>query len=462
MRRCFLLLILLASSLFSGAKEISVSLADQKLSKASKGFFIEDVVVSQREDSCLGYLHPEGPNKCIALYFKKNIHQELREFLVGSFPRQNGLNPLIIRVNRIFLYQASEGVRDYACLDLCLSFIRPENGLTEDFTSAVTVRKEQQFYPRRLDRLITDAFDSCLSQYDRRARSGLMIPVVIKPSQLNENPTHTAGYFRCYAGKQSGKGIYRTYFDFRDDRPDTTIDFKVFHDYNKNHPRLSKAWLKFPNDPKPGKCWGFYEGDSLYINGGRSYSLLTFEGDQFITYHRSSEYAREVTTAAIIGGVFGGFLGASFLGGLAAVSSDPDVIDKFRLDLFDGRLLSYEATDYTMVSSKVVLFASKKSIPGSTLKVFVDGKFQCELQAGNYSTFDLSCHHTNAKIKIVSSTGSESEIKIPLKLFKTEMYLLKVKKNNVIFTDRLYGQLKSDMLKDMTKENTVFHAELFN
>ncbi len=462
MKKILLTLTLFSLILYSSADEITITLAGKKLSTHLRGYYIEDVILSQREDSCLGFLHPLGPELCIAIFFETSISAGLKELLMTSMPKQADLQPLIIRVNRIFMYQVSEGVRDYACLDLSLSFIRHDRTLIEDLTSAVTISVEQQFYPRGLGKIIVNGFDSSFSQYDKRSRLGLLVPTIITSEQLKENPVYKPGYYRCFSGKKNRKGVYRTFFDFRDNLPDTSLEFKVFHDYNKNHPKLSKAYLKFTKDSKPGKVWGFYEGDSVYINGGRSYSLLTYEGDQFITYHRSSEYSRDVASAAIFGGIFGGLLGASLLGGLAAVSSDPDLIVKFRLDLFDGKLLLNDAPDYTMISSKVVFFLSKKSDPHATLSVFVDGQPQCEMKPGNYFTLDLSCHYSAANIKLVSSTGGESSRKIPLKLFKTEVYLLKVKKNNVVLSNRLNNQMKTDLLKSRTKENTVCHAELFN
>jgi hypothetical protein len=462
MIKTILTLTLFSLFLSCSAEEISISLGGRKLSIVIPGYYITDVVLSQREDSCLGYLHPFGPNKCIPIFFGNSIRSEVKEFLMNSMPEQAEMKQVIIRVNRIFIYQVSVRERDYACLDLSLSFIRPGKNLTEDFTSAVTVSEVQHFHPKNLGQLMVNAFDSGFSQYLKRLKLGLLVPVMITPEQLRENPLSQPGYYKCFTAKKPRKGLYRTFFDFRDNLPDTSFDFKILHDYNKNHPKLSRAYLKFSEGSKPGKFWGFCEGDSVYFNGGRSFSLLTHEGDQYTTYNRSSDYSRDVASAAIIGGIFGGFLGASLFGGIAAVSSDPDLMVKFRLDLFDGKLLPCDARDYTMVSSTIIFFLSKVSDPGATLSVFVDGQLRCEMKPGNYFTLDISCHYSIANIKLVSSTGGEVTEQLEANLLKTEVYLLKVKKDHTIFTGRLFDQMKTDMLKERTKENTVCRAELFN
>jgi len=462
MRKSLLLLILVTLVLSSAANEINISLAGRRLSVLLPGYYIEDVILSQREDSCLGYLHPYGPNKCIPLFFEKSILAELKEFLMNSMPRQAELQPMIIRVNRIYMYQTSGGVRDYDNIDLSLSFIRSGQDMKEDFTSVISVSAEQHSFPKGLAKIITDAFDQSNIQYLDRLKTGMLTQSIITPGQLKENPIYKPGYFRCYTGKNHRKGIYHTYLDFRDNVPDTSLDFEIFHDYNPGHPKLSRAYLNFSPGSKPAKCWGFCEGDSVYFNAGKSYSLLKKEGDQFITYSRSSEYTRDVVSAAIFGSVFGGLIGASLIGGVAAVSSDPNMIEKFRLDLFDGKLQPFEAKDYTMISSTLVFFLSKTSDPAAVLSLFVDGKLQCEMKPGNYFTLDLSCHYSNANVKLVSSTGGEVTEQLDAKLLKTEVYLLKVKKDRTIFTGRLFDQMKTDMLKERTKENTVCRVELFN
>jgi hypothetical protein len=332
--------------------------------------------------------------------------------------------------------------------------------LIEDFTSAISTSAPQEFFPKYLDKILINGFDSSMSQYNNRKSMGLIVPETITPDQLKKNPLSEPGYYRHLTENRLQKVLYRTYFDFRDNIPDTNLDFKICYDYNKSNPLLSKAYLKFCDELKPGRFWGFRKGDSVFINNGRSYSLLSREGDVFVNYGRSSEYAREVTTAAIFGGVLFGIVGASVFGGLTAATSDPAMIEKFRLDLFNGKLYPYDAKDYTSISSSLILFLSKVSDPNASVNVFVDGLLVCEMKPGNYCTIDLSCHHTEAKIKFVSSSGGELTEEVPLKLFKTYPYLLKVKKNHSITFTLLFDQMKTDILKERTNENTICRAEL--
>ncbi len=463
MRKSILALIFLTSLLSCHAGEFIICLAGKKLTNVLRGYYVGDVQLSHREDSCLGYLHPYSSKRFNPIFFEKNIRAEVKEFLVNSMPKQADLLPIIIRVNRIFMYQPTQGTQENTCLDLSLSFIIPtDKGLQEDFTSSASVSVYQKNLPASLAGVIVKAFDQCFSQYTYRLNKGLLVPDIITPEQLRENPICKPGYFKCFTSKNPIKGIYRTWFDFRDNLPDTAIDFKILHHYNTDNPKLSKAYLKFSNGAEPKEIWGFCEGDSVYINWGQSFSLLTKEGYTLSTYCRSAEFTRDVVSAAIFGWFFGGLIGASVTGGVAAVSSDPDLAEKFKLDLFNGKLLPYEAADYTLISSRVVFFMSKVSDPRATLGIYIDGQLLCEMIPGHYFTVDLSCHHSTADIKLVSSVGSEKTEQIALELFSTDVYLLKVNKNHSINFSHQHDQMKKDIVWNRTKEKTICRAELFN
>ncbi|MCX6306359.1 MAG: hypothetical protein NT040_15460 [Bacteroidetes bacterium] len=442
-------------------EDFTITLDGRKLSSPLSRYYIADVFLGQKEDSCVGYVHPYGPNRINPVFFKRNIREEVKNFLLGSMPVQTGLNPLIVRVNRIYMYEVTKGTYEYTGIELGLSFICPrDSGLVEDFTSAVSLEIFQKNIPAGFGQVVAMAFDQCFSQYADRMEQGLTRPKVITTEQLGQNPINKHECLNCFSALKPRKGLYHSFFDFRDNTPDSTVDFKILHDYNTGQPLLSKAFLKFPKGYKPGEIWGFCEGDSVYFNNGRSFSALTLEGDLFVTFNRSSEFTRDVVSAAIFGGVFGGVIGASLLGGVAAVSSDPDLAAKFKLDLFAGKLLPYDEADYTRISSRVVLFLSRVSDPGVSLAVYVNGERQCEMLPGNYVTLGLSCHYPVARIRLVASSGGETAGDIPVELYKTEVLLLKVKKNHEVVISHLHDQMKKDLLKKRTIENTPCRAQL--
>ncbi|MFZ4523067.1 MAG: hypothetical protein ACOYNC_15260 [Bacteroidales bacterium] len=461
MRTTIITLLFLLNFFAGFCDDFTISLAGRKLANPLPRYYVEDVFLSQREDSCLGYVHPYGPHRINPVFFNRGIWAELKEFLVGSMPKQPDLDPVIIRINRIYMYELTKGVYEYTCIELSVSFICPgDSGLMEDFTSSATLEIFQKNIPASFGEVVAKAFDQCFSQYADRKAKGLTRPKIITTEQLKGNPINRQECFSCFSAKKPPKALYYSFADFRDNTPDTIPEFKILHDYNAGTPALSKAFLKFPKGSDIKEVWGFCEGDSIYFNNGRSYSLLSSEDDFFVTYGKSAEYSRDVTSAAIFGGIFGGIIGASLIGGAAAVSSDPNAIEKLRLDLFSGKLLPFDATDYTRINSRAVFFLSKVSDPAASLAVYINGEQLCDMKPGNFVSVDLSCHHPVAKVRLVSSTGGETSEDIPLELFHTDVFLLRVEKDHDVTISKMHDQMKKDMLKKRTKENTVCKAEL--
>lgn len=462
MRRAFFVLMLLTTSLFGRSEDIISSLAAQRLSETISGYYVADVVIAQREDSCLGYVKPYATGNFNFLFFEKSIQAELKEFLKRSMPSGEGLRPVIIRVNRFFIFELEERSRAYACADMSLSFIFPrESGLNEDFTSSVRVILRQRLVPLIIPGLIVQALDQSFRQYSDRSLAGLIIPKIITPEQVKLNPLEEPGHFHCFAGGNRGKGIYRTFFDFRDNTPDTSIRFKVIHHYNTECPELTKTYLKFIKGQEPEKVWGFYEGDSVYFNGTRYYSLLSEQDGHFFTYNRIREYNPDIPTAIIIGGVVGGVIGASIMAGIMVGNTEISSTEKWELDMYDGKLLSPGDNDYTRIASTTVFFLSKGSDPQATLTVYIHDQPVCELNPANYFTLSLSCHFPTAEIRFVSSTGVEASKTIEPRLLKKDVYLLKVrKKDRKVDVDHLHDQMKTDVLKNQTPEKTICKKEL--
>jgi hypothetical protein len=456
----FLCLVLLCRTGFGS--DLAISLSGLTFSNPPQGYYLEDVVLSMQEDSCLGYLHPYGKNHSIVLFFGKNIRSELKDFLGRAMPFHEGFKPLIIRVNRFFIFQPGKGIADRSCLDLSLSFITRDNEeLTEEYTASDTQQKLQVSLDVTLPQLIYDAIDGCFRSYSKMKSQNSVPGIRITPAQLKENPYAGRDHFYCFGKHRCRKGIYHTFFDFRDDLPDTSHSFKIFYDINTKTPKLTKAILIFPKGEIQEKFWGFCTGDSVYMHAGNSYMLLTREGNQFTTFRRSDEYNKDVVSSAIFGSVFFGLVGATVFGGIAAATSKANEVEKYRLDLFDGTLFPYEMGDYTYISSNVVLFLSKVSAPSATLKVFADDQYLCDLSPGKYSVLRLSCHHSTLKLKFVSSTGGEVSEAIDLHFLKNDAYLLRVMKDKSIVFNNLFDQVKKDILQQRTTENTTCTTEFF-
>jgi len=448
MKKLFLLLFL--TFIFfnlSQAQEFIINLKDQKLKNYLPNRYIRDVFLVQLEDSCIGLITKGMVKTSTPVYFEKNIQGELSDFLMSSMPWKGGLAPLILRINRFYLYTFHKNENLYACIELSITFItRQDSVFSEEFTAMAAPSKFYFEADQTIPFLVTEAFDQCFLKYTERLQKGLIVPLMVNDQQVKENSLVQPGHYRCSIHKERKKGIYLSYNDFRDNLVDTNFHFTIHPNYNHDNPELTQTYLKYKGESPPKDIWGFSDGDGDFIKVGRSFCRLTPDSNIFYTYTRSSEYAQDITTSAVFGGLFFGVVGAALFGGLTAATTNSKYIIKTRVDPFYGKLVPFESDDYTRIASTVVFYYSKKSVPDVTLCVLVDGREKCILTPDTYLEMDFSCHYPEANITLVASNGVRSVQVIPLELNKTTVYLVKLLKDRTFLFNKLHGELKTDYL----------------
>ena len=443
----FLLLVTFFFFNLSQAQEFIINLKDQKLKAGLPNRYVSEVLLVQSEDSCLGLITKGLVKTSTPVYFEKNIKDELSDFLRRSMPGKEGTAPMILRINRFYLYTFHKNENLYACIELSITFITSQDSVFfEEFTAMASPAKFYFEADQTVPFLVTEAFDQCFSKYSERLQKGVIFSFPVNEQQVNENPLVQPGHYRCSVHKERKKGIYLSFYDFRDNIVDTGFHFTIHPNYNNDNPELTQTYLKYKGDSPPKDIWGFSDGDGDFIKVGRSFCRLTLDSNIFYTYTRSSEYAQDITSSAVFGGLFFGVVGAALFGGLTAVSTNSKYIIKTKVDPFYGKLVPFESADYTRIASNVVFYYSKKSVPDVTLSVLVDGREKCILTPDTYLEMDFSCHYPEANITLVASNGARSVEVIPLELNKTTIYRVKLLKDRTFSFNKLFGELKTDYL----------------
>jgi hypothetical protein len=443
------------------AQEYTITLSGQKLKNALQNLYIRDVTLVQQEDSCLGIITQGMVKKVTPVYFEKNIKNEIKDFMMYSMPEKGGTDPAILRINRFYLHEIRKHDNLFVCLELSVTFITLKDSVfSEDFTAGVTPTKLFYEADLTLPSLIVEAFDQCFTQYAERLKKGWIVPLRVNQQQAKENPLIMPGHNECTIHKERIKGIYLSFYDFRDGLVDTTFHFTIHHNYNNDNPDLTTTWLKYKGKSPPNDIWGFSDGDGDFIKVGRSFCRLTLDSNIFHAHTRSAEYAEDITSSAVFGGILFGVVGAAVFGGLTAATADSKYLIKTKVDFFYGKLVPFETGNYTKISSTLIFYYSKLSEKGVTVSVYVDDQLQCVMPPHSFLTLDLSCRHPQAKIRLVASNGATSEEEIPLKLTKTKVYLVKVKDEKNLLFNQLHDQMKRDMLHERETAKTRFVVDL--
>ena len=265
---------------FSGivfSKDKFLSLSDEFIVSPSKNYYVGDVINVTGEENCIGFvLKSTIPQPAV---FKEGIGVEIKSFLQNQFYEDKNLTQLIIRINRLFYYESilSEFGNKDKVVDLnCTFIIEDSTGYHNLFTAACSVNsKDQNQLPSRV---IARSFKKAFSQFNKRMQLGLLVELQMPPEELTYNPLKDS----CHNNYQLNvnrvhKGIFKTFYDFRDNTPDTTIKFNVR--YKDKKTELSDIMLhtsKLYNGDWEliENVWGFADGKNVYCFVNNSFYLL--------------------------------------------------------------------------------------------------------------------------------------------------------------------------------------------
>lgn len=443
------------------AKDITVSLKGQMLPYAREHYYVEDIILSQQEDSCLGYIHGAGNSLFIPVFFEHSILSELRSLMNSALPESREKQPVILRVNRIFLFEnrfeGDVGIH----LQLSVSFLfREGESFREDYTALYSSRirfRNLKEAPQQIAR----SFDVCFKQYDEKLKEGLISRKLISAGQLRVNPLETTSSFSYPVMKNPSRGLFFSYLHFRDGFPDTNTRYSIHIKYNKKESRLNEYYLKGDEKTDFTKIWGFCDGTTMFVNTGKYFTPISTEGEKLTLWLPSYEFGKNMVFGSVLGGILFGIPGALVFGGLAGINSDPNSVMKCEMDPYDGKSLPYGFNNYTFLSSALIFTVSKTSPEDSRVRICIEEKELCELTPGSYFQLDLSCRFKNVRIKLISSFGTEIEEDILVQFLGTHLALIRIKKNHTIGLESPFGEIKKELLDKRTLKNTICSVDMF-
>ena len=119
------------------------------------------------------------------------------------------------------------------------------------------------------------------------------------------------------------------------------------------------------------------------------------------------------------------------------------------------RPLTAQTPDYLKVESNTILFLSKASAGNDGVIVIHGHDTLCTLKPGTYLRLVLPSKFAVANLFLTGNGCTGRELNLPLRLFSTDLYLLRVKKNREIVIGGAYEQVKTDILNGMNDKNTL-------
>ena len=455
-----LVLLLFNSHLF--AEDYIISLKDLTVSSNLKGYYVDSVINASVEDSCIGFVQKGMLNRQEPAFLMPGIATEVGNCLKRSFPKSDSAIPLIIRINHLYIYELTSLTKELSGIIVSISFItKINNGYNDEFLAGSSFEKTgldvTGFHPHN----IIVAFGNCFDDFSRMVETGMLHPQKISENDLILNPFKHPEKFAIFQKPHVRKGLFESFYSFRDCTPDTVTPFSVeYHLQKKDSARL-RASINISSGLSPKKIYGFSDGKNIFVWAGSGFARVNWEENSTTLWVIKSDANNGPSSGVFIGTLLGGAIGGA-LAGLPTKSSS-DMVDgcgKFTIDYKTGRIIPIAIPDYLRSGSITIIFLSKASAGDAKLTIIHVHDTLCTLNPGNYFKLSLPSKFRDIKLVFTGKDCISKEELFYLKLFNTDVYLAKIKRNKEIVISKPFEQVKTDILNGMSTYNTIVKGDL--
>jgi len=453
-------------------KEYVLSLSEEIIKSPSDHYYVADVINATDEVCYIGFVLKSGIPEPVKL--KDGIQSEILSFLQNQFYEDENLTQLIIRINKLFYYESitQQLGPKVKVVDLnCTFIIKDSTGYHDIFTAACSVNsKDQEKLPSSV---VANAFQKVFAQFHNRYSKGLVNEKLLSPIDLTYNPFEDSTYINnLLSEKRVCIGIFKTYYDFRDNTPDTSINFKIKYKHKETELSDIMLYRAIPytlENEKIDTIWGFSDGKNVYWKVNGSFYLLEKDEKSFyIGMVRDSKTSYAAIGAAVgagagmyyggdyIGGTFG-VIGGSLVGGLLGAASGELV--KVDLNFATGTSDSYLHSSQKKVESNLLFYASNYN--KSEIKLSLNGEYCCTLLPDTWAVVSLPSSIEIINASFTPPNSSETNIEIIPSLYKTDYYFCIEKKKKPLRVTKANFE-KREFLNRSISENNQVTTNCFN
>lgn len=415
-----LLFVSVAAALANQVLTLNLSQVQLTASDYEKDFFIADVIDARPEKQCLGFVHTGLVNNRKPVYSQRPLDDELFVFFAKTFQKEAGKAAIVVRVNHLFIYEMIYNDREYAFAELNLSFLKKENNhFIEMLETGTTVEKTGMDVTRHHPVNIANAIAACFKEFNEKRKTGNLLNRVVATSEMKTYPLSGRDY-PVFHARPAGKGIYKTFNDFRQVQPQPMPLCGVEY-YRAKDKSVVVADLTCGKTTAKDvyQIWGFNDGTDDYIRIGKSFYQIKNTGEGF----RVMAPVVKNNNGAVVGAAAGGIIGG-LVGGLIDAASVK--YSEYQLDFITGGILPPEEPTYRKIESRLLLCSSRYSRAEMLLEV--EGMEKCRLNPGEYVKMTFPPETTSVSLCIEAANGRVCDT-IPLELFNRTICLLSTFKN---------------------------------
>ena len=440
----FLLLIQLMTIQTSWSKDKYLDLNQYGLSLLQNRFVVDDVIDDWEEKNCIGYVLTGLQFNRVPTYLSHSLSDYFR-IQFSSINNPSLPEHLILRINKLIVYELGYTNNELGIVEMNVSFIiKKGDKFYEKFQSSSVITKiipDAMGVPSNnkeyLGANIISAMENCVNQYNQRNSTNQIVIDDLQEIELFSNPLENQS-FRMQSIERFTKGIYNSFYDFRDNTPDTSIHFSVeYNGRSTNNSRTATLSQIDRNDIQ--NIWGFSDGKENFVRFGMRFYPITKEGKCYMIYNYPPDFG---TVPLDVSWGFG------LVGGLLFSTIDVATTDriKYNLDFSTGRFSPYDEGREFKVEGEIVIYSS--DFNKDSCELFVDNVKVCNLTKGSYYAIKYTPNITESNV-CIHYKGEQVCSKVTPRLFNSDLCL--IKKGNKPILDYPSFNMKQELYSNIGK-----------
>lgn len=437
------------------ASDVIISLEKNSIDISNSHYFIEDVIVALEEKVYIGHV---GANKKKPIHFEGTIEEELKKFFSKCTSPHEQATPLIIKINTFYTYEYIY-TYTYVVVVLNVDFIVKDGSHYKKMFSASITEKKQIRISRKTEmpKTIESAFNQCFVDFFEREADNKINPIHTDTIQLMGNINQNDD-FEVFKVTNFEKGIYKSFYDFRDYFPDTLTHFDVKYkkkkdsivsaniDYDTIKYNLGKI-LKKNEENEP---WGFSDGNQIFVRWGEKYLPIQKDSNIFYLTSRPEEYGSYFTYYTTTYGA--GLIPALLASSIEKTMSD---VEPYFIDFSTGHFRTQETIDLLKVKADIIFYCSKYNKHEEYFDLYINEKLVCQLRNNSWCKIQLPSTAKEINVKIVTASGKQMTKILEPRLFMTDLYLIMDKKKKPPILSKALGNVKEEYLDNCKSHNRI-------
>lgn len=420
MNKKVFVLLLLAFCIKLNAQEYYFDISKYTCKVPYSTFTIDSIIDARDDKNCIGYVCKGINNKPTAAYLNHGLKYNIESYLSDYFKSRANSEHLIIRFNRLLVYELIYSNSQIATVEINLSFIvKNGNKFLEKFQAGVAIQsKSINDVTNFQDENITKAIDACILQYIERDKYNVLVKFTnMKETDLYANPLNNLNYPVSTINTYD-RGIYRTFYDFRDYTPDKITQFSIEYTGEKNNSRT--ASIKGANNKTIKDIWGFSDGVQNYVRLGNEYYSIQKRGDLFSIYNYPPDFETNIGYIGMLGGLF---FSSIYIASAKKI--------EYNIDFPTGRFVPYTNSEKFRIESKIIVLSSKYNKLGKDIELYINEEKYSTLSKGTYSALSFNSDVKEVNIDLMLN-GEKTSIKIQPVLFNTGLCLVLIKGDKIV------------------------------